>query len=66
MYKSAHNILIAASVALMMFGYVSQADAQRGGRDQTNELSLLGNEKIQEELEPVSYTHLTLPTILLV
>jgi len=37
MYKSAHNILIAASVALMMFGYVSQADAQRGGRDQTNE-----------------------------
>ena len=53
MYKSAHNILIAASVALMMFGYVSQADAQRGGRDQTNELSLLGNEKIQEELELV-------------
>ena len=53
MYKSAHNILIAASVALMMFGYVSQADAQRGGRDQTNELSLLGNEKIQKELELV-------------
>ena len=53
MFKSAHSILIAASVALMMFGYVSQADAQRGGRDQTNELSLLGNEKIQEELELV-------------
>ena len=52
MFKSAHSILIAASVALMMFGYVSQVDAQRG-RDQTSELSLLGNEKIQEELELV-------------
>ena len=59
MLKSAYNILIAASVALMMFGFVSQADAQRGGggvrggREQTNELSLLSNEKIQEELELV-------------
>ena len=53
MFKSVHGILVAASMALMMFGYVSQADAQRGGRDQTNELSLLGNEKIQEELELV-------------
>lgn len=56
MLKSAYSILIAASVGLMMFGFVSQADAQRGGRggrDQTNELSLLGNEKIQEELELV-------------
>ena len=53
MFKSAHSILIAASMALMMFGYVSQANAQRGGRDQTNELSLLGNQKIQEELELV-------------
>ena len=53
MFKSAHSILIAASLALMIFGHVSQANAQRGGRDQTNALSLLGNEKIQEELELV-------------
>ena len=53
MFKSAHSILVAASVALMMLGYVCQANAQRGGRDQTNELSLLGNQKIQEELELV-------------
>ena len=50
MFKSAHSILIAASMALMMFGYVSQANAQRGGRDQTSELSLLGNEKFKKSL----------------
>lgn len=52
MSKSAHNILVAASVALMMFGYVSQADAQRSG-DQTSSLSLLGNIQVQEELDLV-------------
>ena len=53
MFKSAYSILVAASVALMMFGYASQADAQRVGRNQTNALSLLGNEKIQKELDLV-------------
>ena len=55
MLKSSHNTLVAAFVALMMFSFVSQADAQRGGRGRTqsDELSLLGNEKIQEELELV-------------
>jgi len=38
MYKSAHNILIAASVALMMFGYVSQADAQHEMRTSMREM----------------------------
>ena len=58
MLKSSHVSSIATVVALMMFGFVSQAEAQRGGggrggRDQSNELSLLGNEKVQEELELV-------------
>ena len=56
MLKSSHISSIATLVALMMFGFVSQADAQRGGRggrDQSNELSLLANEKVQEELELV-------------
>ena len=62
MLKSFRCPSVAAIVALMMFGFVSQADAQRGGggrggdrggRDQSNELSLLANEKVQEELELV-------------
>jgi len=54
MLKSSHCSSVAALVALMMFSFVSQADAQRrGGRDQSNELSLLANENVQEELELV-------------
>lgn len=55
MLKSSRCSSVAALVALMMFGFVAQADAQRGrgGRDQSNELSLLANEKVQEELELV-------------
>ena len=53
MSKSFHISSIAALAALMVVGFVSQADAQRGGRDQSNELSLLANEKVQEELELV-------------
>ncbi|MDB2686797.1 hypothetical protein N9Y42_06255 [Mariniblastus sp.] len=64
MLKSSHLSSVATVVALMMFGFISQADAQRGGggggrggdrggRDQSNELSLLANENVQEELELV-------------
>ena len=55
MLKSSNVSSIAAVVALVMFGFVSQVEAQRGrgGRDQSNELSLLGNEQVQEELELV-------------
>lgn len=54
MFRSVNSILITASVALLMLGLVPQANAQlRTGRNQSSELTLLGNAKIQEELELV-------------
>lgn len=54
MFRSVNSILITASVALLMLGLVPQVNAQfRTGRNQSSELTLLGNAKIQEELELV-------------
>lgn len=61
MFKSVNSILIAASVALLMFGLVLQANAQqvnaqRGNRNRntnTHEFVLLRKPMVQEELELV-------------